>query len=101
VLQRLIAAILGLAIVSGVPVHAQSSVFELNEAGWKMLEKGDAGHAAQLFAEALAQRPDEPVLLFGASVSAQLLNRPSDAKAKLHHALDLNPRFTPASLLLG
>ena len=98
---RLIAASLALAIVSVVPVHAQSSASELNEAGWKMLEKGDAVRAAQLFDQALAQRPDEPVLLFGASVSAQVLNRPSDAKPKLRHALDVNPRFTPASLLLG
>jgi hypothetical protein len=37
-----------------------------------MLEKGDAVRAAQLFDQALAQRPDEPVLLFGASVSAQV-----------------------------
>ena len=97
------AALLGFAIVSVMPVpaHAQSSAFELNEAGWKMLEKGDAARASQLFDQALAQRPEEPVLLFGASVSAQLLNRTSDAKAKLHHALDVNPRFTPASLLLG
>jgi tetratricopeptide (TPR) repeat protein len=100
-LHRLMAASLALAIVSVVPVHAQSSVIELNDAGWKMLEKGDAVRAAQLFDQALAQRPDEPVLLFGAGVSAQALSRPSDAKPKLRRALDVNPRFTPASLLLG
>jgi hypothetical protein len=41
------------------------------------------------------------VLLFGASVSAHVQGRASEAKTNLQRALELNPRFTPASLLLG
>ena len=87
--------------VSTPAVYAQSTVAELNDAGWKMLQTGDAVHATKMFADALAQRPDEPTLLFGASVSAHVQGRSSEAKTKLRRALELNPRFTPASLLLG
>ena len=82
-------------------LRAQSTVAELNDAGWKMLQTGDAVHATKMFADALAQRPDEPTLLFGASVSAHVQGRSSEAKTKLRRALEVNPRFTPASLLLG
>jgi tetratricopeptide (TPR) repeat protein len=82
-------------------LHAQSTVAELNEAGWKMLDQGDAARASKLFADALSQRPDEPVLLYGASLAAHLQGRASDARRHVQKALDANPRFTPASLLLG
>jgi hypothetical protein len=83
------------------PLRAQSSVEALNEAGWKMIERGEPARAAKLFAEALALQPNDPVLLFGAGVSAHLQDRASDAKTKLRRSLEMNPRFTPASLLLG
>jgi tetratricopeptide (TPR) repeat protein len=91
---------LGLLAFGVAPVGAQSAI-ELNQAGWKALEEGDAVRAAQLFADALAQRPNEPVLLFGAAVSSQLQGRTAEAKPRLQRALEVNPRFTPASLLLG
>ena len=90
-----------LILLSLVPVRAQSSAVALNDEGWKRLEQGDGAGAARLFAQALAIRPDEPVLLFGASVSAHVQGRPGEAKPRLRRALDVNPRFTPASLLLG
>src|SRR4029450_11807058 len=90
-----------LIVLNFAPLHAQSTVAELNDTGWKMLQNGDAVHATKVFADALAQRPDEPTLLFGASVSAHVQGRSAEAKTKLRRALDLNPRFTPASLLLG
>jgi hypothetical protein len=87
------------AVAAG-PARAQSAA-EFNELGWKSLEQGDPGRAATAFNSALAERPDEPVLLFGAAVSAELQGHPADAKVRLRRALDVNPRFTPASLLLG
>lgn len=84
-----------------MPLRAQSSVAELNEAGWTMLERGDGARAGKLFADALVLQPDDPVLLFGAAVAAYLQGRPADAKPRLRRVLDANPRFTPASLLLG
>jgi Tfp pilus assembly protein PilF len=80
---------------------AAQSPAELNETGWKSLEQGDPARAAQAFAGALAQRPDEPVLLFGAAVAAQLQGQVATARPRLLRALEVNPRFTPASLLLG
>src|SRR4029453_13750255 len=100
-LARRLCAVLCLSVLSAAPLHAQSAAAELNEAGWKMIQQGEPARAAKLFAEALTQRPDEPVLLYGAGVAAQLQNRASEAKPKLQRALEVNPRFTPASLLLG
>ena len=93
-------AVLCLCAIAVVPARAQS-VVELNEAGWNSLEQGDPGRAAKAFASALAQRPDEPVLLLGAAVSAQQRGELADARPRLLRALELNPRFTTASLLLG
>jgi hypothetical protein len=87
-------------VITAVSVAAQTAA-EFNEAGWKSLEQGDPARAAKAFANALAQRPNEPVLLFGAAVSAQLQGQPADAKPRLLRALELNPGFTPASELLG
>ncbi|HEY1304025.1 MAG TPA: tetratricopeptide repeat protein [Vicinamibacterales bacterium] len=98
---RTACAVIGLLLLAVETLHAQSSIAELNDTGWKMLQSGDAGRAASLFGEALEQRPDDPVLLFGASVAAHIQDRTSDAKPKLRRALEVNPRFTPASLLLG
>jgi tetratricopeptide (TPR) repeat protein len=54
-----------------------------------------------VFAQALAREPDHPALLLGAGVAAHLLGRSQEATAPLRRALDLDPRLTPASILLG
>jgi tetratricopeptide (TPR) repeat protein len=82
-------------------IHAQSTARELNDAGWKMIERGDGARAARFFADALVLEPDEPVLLLGAGAAAHLAGRPKDALAHLRRALDINPRLTQAALLLG
>jgi tetratricopeptide (TPR) repeat protein len=94
-------AILCLFVLGPVPGRAQTTIAAMNEAGWAALEAGDGGKAARHFADALARQPNDPVLLFGASVAAQVEGRSADAKRQLRRALDVNPRFTPASLLLG
>jgi tetratricopeptide (TPR) repeat protein len=90
-----------LAVAATSSLHAQSTVVELNEAGWKMLQSGDSVRAGRLFAEALTLVPNDPVLLFGAGASAYLDGRPREATARLERALEINPRLTGASLLLG
>jgi Tetratricopeptide repeat len=77
------------------------SARELNDAGWKLLDSGDADRASKLFAAGLASEPDQPALLLGAGVSAHLLGRSKEATVPLRRALDLDPRLTPASILLG
>src|SRR5690349_18798829 len=98
---RACCAVVCLFVLNLATLDAQSSIAELNEAGWKLLQSGDGARAARIFAEALAQRPDDPVLLFGAAAAARLQDRPDEAKPKLRRALEVNARFTPASLDLG
>ncbi len=83
------------------PLHSQARVFELNEAGWKALDKGDADRAARLFADALSIQPNDPVLLLGAGVSLQGQGRPHDAMARLKRSLELDPKLKAASVVLG
>jgi tetratricopeptide (TPR) repeat protein len=89
------------AFLLAVTVGAQSRVVELNEAGWKALRAGYTDRAASLFAEALKMRPDDPVLLLGSGAAANAQGKQKEAIAQLQRALELNPRLTPASRLLG
>jgi tetratricopeptide (TPR) repeat protein len=100
VLARLANITFCLLLIAPSSALAQSAR-ELNDAGWKLLNSGDAARASKVFAEALAKEPDQPALLLGAGVSAHLLGRSKDATRPLRRALDLNPGLTPASLLLG
>jgi tetratricopeptide (TPR) repeat protein len=100
VVARLANIALCLVLIAPSAAFAQSAR-ELNDAGWKLLDSGDAARASTLFARALAQEPDQPALLLGAGVSAHLLGRSKEATRPLRRALDLDPRLTPASLLLG
>ena len=88
-------------VLARAPLHAQSSVVELNEAGWKALHDGSSDRAAALFAEALTLRPNDPVLLLGSGAAAQGQGNHKDAMARLQRALDAEPRLTVASELLG
>jgi tetratricopeptide (TPR) repeat protein len=90
-----------LIVSSALPLYAQSSVKDLNDAGWKALESGNGRRALSLFNEALTLRPDDPVLLTGAGAALHLEGRPRDALARLKKAITLAPDFTTASLLLA
>lgn len=89
-----------LYVLTAAPASAQS-VAELNASGWKLLDQGDADRAAKVFAAALARRPDEPVLLLGAGISAQQRGESGKARTQLERALEVSPRFTAASVVLG
>ena len=93
--------ILCLAMLCLAPVHGQSRVVELNDAGWKALRDGYQDRAAALFAEALTLSPNDPVLLTGAGAAAHAQGRQKDAMANLQKALEVKPGLTAASLLLG
>ena len=93
--------ILFLIVSSALPLYAQSSVKDLNDAGWKALEAGNGRRALSLFNEALTLRPDDPVLLTGAGAALHLEGRPRDALTRLKKAISLAPDFTTASLLLA
>src|SRR6476646_1903386 len=69
--------------VCAATAGAQSSVTDLNDAGWKALQSGNGARASALFAEALAIKPEEPVLLLGAGASAFAQGKHRDAMARL------------------
>jgi hypothetical protein len=94
-------AIVVLILASAAPLHTQSGVAELNEAGWKALRNTDNDRAAALFNEALTLRPNDPVLLLGSGASAHAQGRQQDAIKRLGRALELDPRLTIAARLLG
>ena len=89
------------AALLAITLHAQSTVVELNDAGWKALRDGYGDRAASLFAEALKLRPNDPVLLLGSGAAASAQGKQRQAMAQLQRALEVNPRLTPASRLLG
>lgn len=57
--------------------------------------------ALEMYSAAAKQRPAEPIIWFGAGLSAYMLGRDAVAEPSLVTALRLNPRLTDASLLLG
>jgi len=91
----------GLAGAAARPAAAQSRAAQLNTAGWQAIEMRNPELAARLFAEALTLKANDPVLLFGAGVAEFMQGRTTDATWRLQRALDLNPRLTEASRLLG
>jgi tetratricopeptide (TPR) repeat protein len=95
------AIVLCLMALSVGSAHGQSRVNELNDAGWKALRDGYGNRAAGLFADALALRPDDPVLLMGAGAAAHAQGKQKDAMTRLRQALTAKPDLTPASVLLG
>ena len=95
-------ATFALCILLWAPAGAfAQSARELNDAAWKLLDSGDVARASKLFAAGLAKEPNQPALLLGAGVAAHLLGRSKEAVVPLRRALDLDPRLTPASILLG
>lgn len=100
-LIRAVLAAVCVAVFTPAASVAQTGVRELNDAGWTLIERGDPGAAAKIFAEALAAQPDHPVLLLGAGVAAHMQGRTDAARPALTRALALEPRLTTASIILG
>src|SRR5688572_22782305 len=98
---RSIFVALALTVLTAASLHAQSSVIDLNDEGWRLIQKGEAARAAKVFAEALDAQSDDPVLLFGAAAAAHLQGRGKEATTRLRQALEIAPDLTPASTLLG
>jgi tetratricopeptide (TPR) repeat protein len=96
-----IAVFLAIVLLMGLSLRAQSSGSRAAERGWNALEDGDGEKAVAAFNEALAEHPQDPALHLGAGAAAHLLGRAAVARQFLRKALDLEPRLTPASVLLG
>src|SRR5437762_9460853 len=100
-MRNIFAVVLCLLVLSTVSVPAQSSVAQLAESGWRAVQKGDADTPATSLRAALMMRPRDPVLNLGAGVAAHLQGREQDAVQFPQTAVELAPRLTEASALLG
>jgi tetratricopeptide (TPR) repeat protein len=69
--------------------------------GFSALQRGEADAAASVFRSALAERPRDPVLLYGAGLAAHLQGRDDDAAQLLKRAVQIEPRLIQAALALG
>ena len=98
ILQR-ISIVLAVCLALAAPVAGQS-VTPL-EAGVLALQAGDSEKAASIFADALRQNPRDPSLNMGSGVAAHMRGRDEEARKFLKRALELEPRYTAASSLLG
>lgn len=95
------ARLICLLALCAAPAGAQSAADELGAAGWKAVQSGDGDRAASVFRQALSMRPRDPVLNFGAGVAAHMQGRDQQALQLLQKAVQLEPRLTQASVLLG
>ena len=68
---------------------------------WAALERGDASKAAAIFREELERSPRNAVLHYGAGYAAMTLGRTDAAISSLKHAIEYNPRFLQAMVLLA
>lgn len=100
-LRSLTTACILVLTASQPALHAQSTVVELNDAGWKALRDGYVDRAVRYFGEALTLRPNDPVLLLGAAAADHARGEQRQAMVRLQRALEINPRLTAASRLLG
>ena len=89
-------------LIAGAAVAGQArTAEELARVGWDAINAGRGADAAAAFEAALKLNPQEPQLLVGAGVAANLMGRTDEARRFLVDALRRNPGLTPASILLG
>ena len=94
-----VSIVLALCLALAGPLAGQS-ITPL-EAGILALQAGDTVKAASIFAETLRQNPRDPSLHMGAGLAAHMRGRDDEARKFLSRALELEPRYTAASSLLG
>src|SRR5918993_5454754 len=70
-------------------------------AGWEAIDAGKFREAADAFTEALRGAPQEPTVTLGAGVAAHRLGQSDTARRYFLDTLRLDPKMTPASVLLG
>lgn len=69
--------------------------------GWAALERGDASKAAAIFREALDRAPYNAILHFGSAQASIALGRTDAAISSLKRAVQHNPKFVHAYVLLA
>lgn len=102
-MHRPIFVVVWLCAVAQVTVLAQdlSPLQVWIEQGQRALDEGRYRAAFDAFAAGAFAHPKDVALYVSAAHAASLLGRQSDAERWLERALQIEPAFTPASLLLG
>jgi hypothetical protein len=95
-----IAALIVLLLITALGGAAVSQELPAPEA-WAALEKGDADKAAAIFREELERSPGNAALNYGAGYAAFALGRTDAAISHLKRAIESNPRFVQAMVLLS
>ena len=68
---------------------------------WAALDRRESDRAAELFEQALRQRPRDAVLHFGLGSAEYGRGRTASSLASLQRAVEIDPRFDDALVLLG
>ena len=95
------ATALTIALSAG-PLQAAEATQDLPAPeAWAALDRGDAEKAAAIFREELERSPSNAMLNYGAGYAAFSLGRTDAAISYLKHAIEGNPRFVQAMVLLS
>jgi tetratricopeptide (TPR) repeat protein len=97
----LIVRVVFLTLGIAARVSAQANATDAIEKGFQALQNGETEKAASIFREALARHPNDPEVLLGAGVVAQLQGRDAQAIALLKQALQIEPRLAVAAAILA
>lgn len=89
------------ALFAAASLTRVSRVHAVAPEAWAALERDDADQAASLFRKELQQRPNDPVLHFGAASAAYALGQRGAALASLKKAVELDPEFAEALTVLA
>jgi len=91
-----------LVLIFGVPVHASAQDAQLTARdAWAALQSGDASKAAAIFRQELDRSPQNPTLHFGSAYASIALGRTDAAISSLKRAVEYNPKFLDAMILLS
>ena len=100
--SRTIVASLALLALTAVTLPAQAQEGDMPaSAAWAALQQGDNTKAASIFREELDRSPRNAWLHFGAGYAALRLGRSDAAISSLKRAVEYNPRFLQALVLLS
>jgi hypothetical protein len=88
------------ALLMSAGMPAASQELPAPEA-WAALERGDGSRAAAIFRDALDRAPGNPLLHYGSAQASLLLGRTDAAISSLKKAIEHNPRFLHAMVLLA
>jgi tetratricopeptide (TPR) repeat protein len=91
-----------LVLIFGVRVHASAQDAQLTARdAWAALQSGDASKAAAIFRQELDRAPQNPTLHFGSAYASIALGRTDAAISSLKRAVEYNPKFLDAMILLS